>query len=91
MRPFLGRDEQGDGIELPRPVHAARVTVDIEGDAVFLDEASCLLHAAGDLRAAEGVELLREMVPSRATSAVFKNHFIVDARLGLVTLEQFQV
>ena len=38
MSGFGGRDEERDRIELPGAVHAARVAVDVVGDAVLADE-----------------------------------------------------
>ena len=38
-RHSLGGDQQRDRVELPRPVHAARVAVDVVGDAVLAQQA----------------------------------------------------
>ena len=35
--PFGGRNQERDGIQIPRAVHAQRIAVNVVGDAVFAD------------------------------------------------------
>ena len=36
--PFVRRDDERNRVELPRTLHAARVAIDVVGDALFVDE-----------------------------------------------------
>ncbi len=74
-------EDQGDGVELPRPVHAARVAVDVVGDAVFADEVACLFPAPRQFADAEGVQPLNEGLPVRPHRPG-GDHFVIEAGRG---------
>ena len=51
--PFRRRNQQRDGIQIPRAVHAQRIAVDVVGDAVFANSLPRGLPAAGQFFGAE--------------------------------------
>ena len=60
--PFVRRDDERNRVELPRAFHAARVAINIVGDALFVDEPSAGVRAAIQFRRPEAP-------PARRTSS----------------------
>ena len=57
---------QRQGVELPAPVAALRVAVDVVGDAVFVDQPAGLFPAAAKLLRTQGLDQLDKPLPVRA-------------------------
>ena len=74
----------GNGVELPGPVHAPRVAVDVVGDAVLADELTGLFPAAGQLGQAERVQGL-EGGPASAAAPPRRRSFHHRGRPGRCT------
>ena len=73
-------DQERDGVECPRPGDAARVAVDVVGDAVLADQLAGLVPAARHLAQAEPVECVDEPLPRRPHFAAGRDHFVLRRR-----------
>jgi len=73
---LLGRQQNGDRIERPRPFQPARVTVDVERDAVLADELPRLLPAPPHLPGPERAQRTVQHLPVRPHRPILAVHFV---------------
>ena len=83
----FGRDQR-DGIQLPGPIHSARVAVDVVGDAVLVDQPARGFPTARHLGASHRVERAHEGIPVGARAAGVSQHLVVQPGEGLVVEPQ---
>ena len=84
--PFRRRNEERDGIQIPRAVHAERIAVDIVGNAIFPNSLAGDSPAAGKFFAAEPGHRTDEPVPMRAENAWRGCHLVIDAVSKAITV-----
>ena len=68
--PFVRRDDERNRVQLPRPFHAARIAIDVVGDALFVDEPLAGVRAALQFRRAEFLQCAEQF-------RVMRTHFAV--------------
>ena len=82
--PFMGRNHKGDGVELPRAVHAAGVAVDIVGDSIFGDGAPGLIGTGRKPARAQAVQGSCQPLVMGTQLAIGRHHLVPDAaRFGI--------
>ena len=82
--PFMGRNDKGDRVELPRAVHAAGVAVDIVGDSVFSDGTPGLIGTGSEPAGAEPVQGGCQPLVMGTQLAIGRHHLVPDAaRFGI--------
>ena len=86
--PFVRRDDERNRVELPRTFHAARVAIDVVGDALLVDEPLAGVRAPRQFRRAEFLQFAEQLRVVRKHFAVRREQFIKRARAALVTGQQ---
>src|ERR1039457_6223872 len=77
--PLRRRNQERDGIQIPRAVHSERIAVDIVGNAVFPNSLPGDLPAAGKFFAAQRGHRTDERIPMRTKNARRGGHLVIDA------------
>lgn len=88
LGPFVGRDNQRQRIERPRPVGAVRIGIDVVGDAIFLDAPVDELQTLVHLVRRHRIEVAEELPPVRTYDPVRRQHFVVAAGAVRVDCEE---
>ena len=80
------RDQERDRVELPGPVHALRVAVDVVGDAVLADQVLGLFPALAQLGQADRLDPPDERLPVRAETPSARRSSRRRTRRGAVRI-----
>ena len=78
--PFVRRDEQRHRVQFPRTFHAARVAIDIVGDALFLHEPPRIFPAAFQFARADLLQRTEKFRVMRTQRAVGVRAFVKKLR-----------
>ena len=78
----------GNRVELPGTFHAARIAIDIVGDALFVDEPLARVPAMLQFRRAEFLQRADQFRVMRTHRAVLRQQFVERWRAPLVTGQQ---
>jgi hypothetical protein len=76
--PFLGRDQEGQGIELPGALETLGITIDIVGDAVLKEKPLRRFGSRLQFTASQAPEGVNQWKPMRACAVRWRNHFVVN-------------
>ena len=82
--PFIRRDDKRDRVQLPRPLHAARIAVNIVGDALLMNEALAGFLPALEFRRAELLQRREQSGVMRTRLAVVSEKLIKPRGTRLV-------
>ena len=83
-RPFRTVQNQGEGIQRPRPPGVLWIAVDIVGGTIFVDDAAAFLPAARESRLAHAFQRLDQRPPVCAHVPFGGHHLVVIAGIWLV-------
>ncbi len=83
--PFRRRNQERDGIQIPRAVHSERIAVDIVGDAVFPNSLPGDPPAADQFFAAERGHRPDESIPVRTEDVWRGGHLVINAIRKAIT------
>ena len=87
--PLRRRNQERDGIQIPRAVHSERIAIDIVGNAVFPNSLSGDLPAAGKFFVAERGHGTDEPIPVRTKNAWRGRHLVINAvRLAITDAQE---
>ena len=86
--PVVGRNEQRQRIEVPRPRCRAARAVDVVREAVLVEDPLDTLPACVHLRRTQGADGFDQLPPMRSQLAIRGLHFIEDPWQRLVCVEQ---
>jgi hypothetical protein len=88
LLPLGRRQDQGQRIDLPRPVGALRIGIDVVGDAVLEDAPAHVIDAVPHLLGRRRVEVGQERLPRGANAAVLGEHLVEAVGLLQVVGQQ---
>ena len=88
VTPVRRRDQERHHVELPGPIHALGVAVDVVGDAVLADGAARVVAARRELVRAERLEALDERVTVRPQRACRRDHLVERAADRVILLQE---
>ena len=86
--PLLGGDHQGYSIQLPRPMHALGIAVNIVCYAVFTDQSPGLLPAPGQFLHPQAVQHLHDALPVRTRHPWRGKGLLVGSCRAVIPLKQ---
>ncbi len=80
--PFIGGDEKGNDVDLPRPVGSEGIAVDVVGDSVLANAALGAAPAAAQLFRADLLQGLHQVRPVRSRSHPVGRQLVICASIA---------
>ncbi|MNP38601.1 hypothetical protein D3C76_1321230 [compost metagenome] len=80
LLPLIGGNHMGQQVQLPWPIGALGIGVDVIGDAVFLDLSGQQRLTLHQLRGCAALQLVEQSTPVRPNGTAVVEQFVIGAR-----------